>query len=146
MSLQPEELVRIAWIEATGATTAGGNLRTIPIDLLYFGGDDLLMALPVDLLDSCLAAFDTAMAKRRRTEPALPTSTFAKGLADKPASPGGHDETPRNQPSGRKGVNDLLQRAKAFLRETGEPLDHPIRALEAIHGLLDVSETPGYSR
>lgn len=76
VSLALENLMRDSWLDAIATLANRRSISGNPVDLLYFGGDDLLMALPTELLGDFLDIFDKELIKAGTQEIGL-TFTFA---------------------------------------------------------------------
>ena len=62
-SLQLEQLMRDCYIEAIASIIRAERLLVLPADLLYFGGDDLVLTMPERLVDGFVEAFDSGLAR-----------------------------------------------------------------------------------
>ncbi len=122
LSIRLETLMRGAWLEAVAAVVRGYRLNANPADLLYLGGDDLLMSVPAPLVPAFVDAFDEALGRSSDPMAGL-TFTFVAipeqvapvsrlGMAGKLAEGEGGAIT---------AVNRALDETKAAFRSGGIP-------------------------
>lgn len=71
MSLSLERIMRDAWIEAVAAVMQQHDLDANPVDLLYMGGDDLMMVMPAELAQDFAKAFNECLERHQTAEPAI---------------------------------------------------------------------------
>ena len=69
LSTQLESLLRKSWLEALTNLIKAHNLTAGPVDLLYLGGDDLLLALPGALAEQYTELLDAALIKYSGANP-----------------------------------------------------------------------------
>jgi len=103
ISIHLERLIRDAWIESVVELIRDRGLDGIPVDLVYMGGDDLLMVLPDVLVKEFIQYFDTRLT---RGEGLGITFTFA-GLS-------GITVADARSTNVLNRVNDLLARIKVL--------------------------------
>ena len=61
LSITLEMLMRESWLSAVASLAKEHKFNVVPADLVYFGGDDILITLPAYLLHEFLHKFDEAL-------------------------------------------------------------------------------------
>lgn len=115
LSASLENAMRRTWLDSLISLIREHHLTTTPIDLIYAGGDDLLIALPSQLSGDFLRAFGLNW-ERNAGNSALKTVTFTYAeIVERPQ----YTRTADNEDSGRslREVNRLLDEAKELYRE-----------------------------
>jgi hypothetical protein len=110
-------LMRETWLGAVASLVKRHDFQVVPTDLVYFGGDDMLIALPQYLLQEFLKAFDVALT----SHPHFPTPitfTFSSVTFELPPMNYGNREPESNPHTATIGeVNSLLKEAKEYRKQ-----------------------------
>ena len=114
LSISLEMLMRESWLDAVAAVAKCYDFQVVPADLVYFGGDDMLIALPQYLLQEFLNAFDVALTSHSLLSSPV-TFTFSSVTFDLPPMNYGNREPESNPHTATIGeVNALLKEAKEY--------------------------------
>jgi hypothetical protein len=118
LSMTLEMLMRESWLSAVAYLAKQHNFTVVPADLVYFGGDDILITLPAYLLNEFLKAFDEALVSISRSSDGV-TFTFSAVTFHLPVVDYSDREKDTNMHITTIGeVNDLLLEAKRYHRST----------------------------
>jgi hypothetical protein len=114
LSIALEMLMRDTWLSAVASLARRHDFKVVPADLVYFGGDDMLIALPQYLLKEFLQDFDVALASHPQSSSPM-TFTFSSVTFELPPVNYGNREPEFNPHTATIGkVNALLKEAKEF--------------------------------